>query len=295
MKKSPETRLREARETGQPWHVIGSILREWSATGVRGMDVWQLATEATELSELMLRRYISALDRLAEIETSHALPPASLLPPTFGPAELAIRLYSRDPVAGLKALRALKQRKITLRDLRMELRKSEGHAYEGNRARERTVLVASCSEAITIQARKFFGRGTVSQRRPSIQYFQTIGFEFRNSQGFIVGGADLYVGSPLYGPNPFNTIAQSVLMATYLPAFYLFLGPELQMSDAEHAVRVLEVLQAHSVGIVLLPEEGGTVVVRRAKPARKQDRTKDYLSILEHLSIERARTVTGEP
>lgn len=293
MKKGPETRLREARETGQPWHVVGSILREWFATEAHGINVWQIAAEATELSELMLRRYIAALDRLGDIETSHALPPASLLPPTFGPTELAIRLYGRDPVAGLKALHALKQRKMTLRHLRMELHKSEGDAYERNRARERTVLVATCSEAIAMQAKKLFGRGTASQRRPSIQYFNTIGFEFRNSQGVVIGGADLYVGSPLYAPNPLNTIAQSVLMASYLPAFCIFLGPELRMSDAEHAVRVLEVLQARSVGVVLLPEEGGAVVLRRPQSSRKADRTKDYLSILEDLSIERARTVTG--
>ncbi|MCA1549927.1 hypothetical protein I6F36_24145 [Bradyrhizobium sp. BRP19] len=293
MKKDLEKRLREARETGQPWHVVGSILQEWTATQLHGTNVWPVATKATDLSELMLRRYIAALDRLGEIETSHALPPASLLPPTFGPTELAIRLYGRDPVAGLKALHALKQRKMTLRDLRVELRKSEGHAYEGNRARERTVLVATCTEAISIQAKKLFGRGTVAQRRPSIQYFNTIGFEFRNSQGFIVGGADLYVGSPLYGSNPLSTIAQSVLMATYLPAYYIFLGPELRMSDAEHAVRVLEVLQGRSVGVVLLPEEGGAVVLRRPESSRKADRAKDYLSILEHLSIERGRTVTG--
>ncbi|MDA9408086.1 hypothetical protein XH80_15435 [Bradyrhizobium sp. CCBAU 45384] len=288
-------RLRDARESGQPWHVIGSILREWSAARPRGIDVWQLATEATELSELMLRRYVSALDRLGEIETSHALSPGSLLPPTFGPAELAIRLYGRDPVAGLKALQALKQRKMTLRDLRKELRKSEGHAYEGNRARERTVLVAACSEAITIQAKKLFGRGTVSQRRPSIRYFQTIGFEFRNSEGFIVGGADLYVGSPLYGPDPLNALAQSVLMASYLPTFYVFLGPELQMSNAEHAAHVLDLFQARSVGVVLLPEDGGALVVRRPESLRQPDRTKDYRAILDHLSIERAGVTADEP
>ncbi|WP_298885637.1 hypothetical protein [uncultured Bradyrhizobium sp.] len=281
MKQKLEIRLREARESGLPWHAIGATMREGSLAHSKNPDIWTRAAEATHLSELMLRRYVAALDRLGQIEITHGLAPGELLPPTFAPTELAIRLYGRDPAAGLAALKALKQRKMTLRDIRRELQKAEG--FRSTNVAERRHFIESCSEAIALQAPRLFGRGAVAQRRPfGFRCFHPLGFEFQNEQGFVLGGADLYIRE--FGRDSLDLLAQSALLATYLPSFYIVIGPDLAEGDDKLAITVLDILRANSVGVLLLRDHDDPVVVRRPQVILKPDRVKDYIAISKELA-----------
>jgi hypothetical protein len=87
-----------------------------------------------------------------------------------------------------------------------------------------------------------------------------------------LGGGDHYLGeAPDGGRDPLELIAQSVLIASYLPAFYLIFGPNMPEHEAGRAVRTLEVLKAaSSIGVLLLRDPGRASVLARprAAPAR---------------------------
>lgn len=288
-------KLKGARQTGQPWHVLAGILRQ--ALGKVGAadhaQLWRIAARETELSEVMLRRYLGALDRLEAVETEAKLTPGDLLSATFAPAELALRLYSRDPKAGLEALKALKQRKVTLRDLRKKLEDSEPAAADAaTRARslrDRGMLVARCEDLVSAEAAGLFGAGTVAARRPSARYLRRVGFEFRNPDGDIIGGADLYLADS-GGRDPLEGLAQSLLLAGYLPAFYVVVGPDLDATDADRAADALDALEANSTGVLLLREDGPAVVVRRAEPDPARKRIGSYRGLLKRFASGRGPT-----
>ena len=277
--------LKVARETGQPWHVLAAILRRTldSLHPSEHGNLLRLAARETELSDLMLRRYLGAFARLGEIETEVGLTPGSLLSATFAPVELSLRLYSRDADAGLRALAALKQRKITLRELRRRLEgsvPSEPDVAARQRSnRERGILVGRCEELVSSEAVVLFGPGAFADRRQSTKYFRRVGFEFRTSASDVLGGGDLYL-SESGGRDPLEGLAQSLLLASYLPAFYLIIGPDLDTEEADRASDALDALEAGSTGVLLLRYELPTLVVRRATPDPARARVERYRDLL---------------
>jgi hypothetical protein len=287
--------LKKARQTGQPWHVLAGIMRrvlERVGADKHG-QAWRIAARETGLSEVMLRRYLGALDRLQAIEKEASLPVGNLLSATFAPAELALRLHSRDPVAGLKALNELTLRKITVRDIRKELgdggAPDSDAAVRGRSIRDRGILVARCEGLVGFEAATLFGTGTKARRRPSAKYFRRVGFEFRDPEGDILGGGDLYLAES-GGRDPLDGLAQSVVLAKYLPAFYVIIGPDLDAVDADRAADALEALDAPSLGVLLLRDEGPALVVRKAEVDPARGRPEKYVDLLKRFASGRSPT-----
>lgn len=278
--------LKKARQTGQPWHVLAGIMRRVLARvdADKHGQVWRIAARETVLSEVMLRRYLGALDRLETIEREAGLPRDSLLSATFAPAELALRLHSRDPVAGLKALNDLTQRKITVRDIRKELEDGgppdSDAAARGRSIRDRGILVARCEALVESEAAVLFGEGASAGRRPSARYFRRVGFEFRDPAADILGGGDLYLAES-GGRDPLDGLAQSMVLANYLPAFYVIIGPNLDAVDADRAADALEALDARFLGVLLLQDDGPAHVVRKAEVDPARWRPEKYVDLLK--------------
>jgi hypothetical protein len=287
--------LKDARASGQPWHVLAGILRRGLNSPESGThsNIWRLAARETGLSEVMLRRYLLALERLEAIERDRGMPPGHLLSGGFAPIELTLRLHSRDPQQGLEALEELKQRKITLRDVRTRLEKTDGSGSDGTAARgaalrDRGVLVGRCEGLVSAESAGLFGEGTATSRRSSARYLRRVGFEFRNEVGRILGGADLYL-SESGGRDPLETLAQSVVLAAHLPAFYLIVGPDLDEEDAERAVAVLDVLGGRPIGVLLLRDDPPAVLVRPAEVITVAGGSPDrYGEILKQLATGRS-------
>jgi len=288
-------KVKSAKELGVPWHALASILRR----SLQGLDseeqarLWRLAARESRLSETMLRRYVLALERLSAIEVERKLQPGELRSGAFAPVEIALRLYSRDPEAGLNALEALKQRRVTLRDLRRELAETPSDAADpvarSRSLRDRGVLVARAEGLVDAEAPGLFGAGATANRRPSARYLRRVGFEFRDAEHRILGGADLYLAES-GGRDNFESLAQSVLLARYLPVFYVVVGPDLEQEEARRAAAALETLAATSIGVLHLRDEGSALLVRPAVPDPARDDPSRYRGLLKAFATGRAPT-----
>lgn len=287
-------KVKSARELGVPWHATASIIRG----ALEGLDsenqtkLWRIAKRESGLSETMLRRYVLALERLSAIESERKLQPGELRSGAFAPVEIALRLYSRDPEAGLNALEALKQRRVTLRDLRRELAETPadvGDPVARSRSlRDRGVLVARCEGMLDAAAPLLYGAGTASNRRPSARYLRRVGFEFRDAEHRILGGGDLYLAES-GGRDHFESLAQSVLLARYLPTFHVVVGPDLDEEEARRAADALETLAETSIGVLRLREEGGAQPVRPAVPDPSRDDPARYRALLKAFATGRGQ------
>jgi hypothetical protein len=227
-----------------------------------------MAVRETGLSEVMLRRYLLTLERLEAIEREAGLPPGDLHAGGFAPTELALRLHSRAPDKGIEALQELKDRKITLRDVRRRLENAEGPEGPAPRQiaiKDRGILVARCEGLVAGAAGELFGAGVATTRRPSAKYLRRVGFEFHDAEGAMLGGADLYLAES-GGRDPLDALAQSVILASRLPVFHVILGPDLGEAEAERASEALEVLAVPSVGVLLLRDDSPARLIRPAQP-----------------------------
>jgi hypothetical protein len=160
-------------------------------------------------------------------------------------------------------------------------------ASRGASIRERGRMVERCEGLVAAEAERLFGSGTVSARRPLARYLRRVGFDFHDRKGAVMGGTDLYLAES-GGRDALEPLAQSVLLACYLPAFYAVLGPDLGEQDAERAAAALEILEARSVGVLLLREHAPPSVVRRPQSGPKPDRTDQYTQPLRRFAAGRA-------
>src|SRR5260221_6350730 len=90
-------RLREARQEGQPWHVIAGLLHDRFAKMLPKQarrQIYDSAAAATELAVVMLQRYVKVFEKLQQIALESGHPVSALLSPSFSAIEMAIRLYA---------------------------------------------------------------------------------------------------------------------------------------------------------------------------------------------------------
>jgi hypothetical protein len=123
------------------------------------------------------------------------------------------------------------------------------------------------------------GAGAVATRRPSARYLRRVGFNFTNFKGELIAGADLYLAES-GGRDPLEMLAQSVILASYLPSFYLILGLDLNLADAERAREALRALDAKSIGVLLLRDGAPATVVKRAEPRGRPLPVGRYVELL---------------
>lgn len=293
----PKTELAErvgaARMVGRPWYEYAAILAEVLKDEPIEHEarLWRIVQKESGISDLMLRRYFAAEEKLTNIESTHGLDAGALHSAAFAPVELALRLYGRDPAAGVETLLALRSRTKSLRDIRADLARSAGASTDvvarQRRNRDRGILVARCEELVEMDAARLFGAGIQSMRRPSARYLRRVGFEFRDHDHHLVAGADLYL-SETGGRDPLDDIAQTVLLADYLPSFYLVVAPDLDRRDAEKAVWALDAMDARDVGVILLRDQGGADIVRSASNGQRSFDPFHYQQLLRTLAAGRA-------
>jgi hypothetical protein len=281
--------LREARADGQPWHAIGRILRDHVPAGGYQNDFWEKAQEPAELSAVMLKRYMTMLWQLERIAAGHSLDLGGLLSSSFTGTEIAIRIYERKPDAGLKALSDLRQRRVTIDDLRSELKRTPAAHVSSDRGKaikDRAQIIEHCEVAISAAAPEIFEQGTTVVRRPSLLYFRRVGFEIRNAASEVVSGGDLYPAEPVTRTSdPLEAISQTVLLSQYLPSFWVMFGPRNPEPILRRAHDILAVL-APRIGILCIGEDG-TVVVRRRARSAEGARMAEYTELVERFTAPR--------
>jgi hypothetical protein len=249
---------------------------------------WADAAEAAGVAPVMLRRYVILLRRLDEIAEKAAVDAESLVSNGFSAAELAARLYDRNPAAGLRVLIDLKEGRGTLEQIRAELAvaspgKVTTSADSRSRSlRERGRLIERCEAALQAQAHLLFGPNTQVARRPALRYFRRVGFDVMKTGGLtlgpagILGGADLYFPEPATsGRDPLEDLAQSLQLSTYLPSFYIVFAPGMPDETCRRAIDALDLFQATWIGLLVFDDE--TIVARRSPQGRPiPDRTAEY-------------------
>jgi DNA-binding transcriptional MerR regulator len=287
--------LREARREGLPWHTVGRLLQkrfERSENWGRRTDIWDEAGGAAGLAPVVLKRFLVIMNKLDRVSVETGIPPAALVSPSYGAVELALRLYDRDAGLGLHALSELRERRMTIEGLQKIL--SETPAGSANPSavsrsvslRERATLVKHCEDALSQNTGFMFGPGTTIVRRPILKHFRRIGFEILDGSR-ILGGADLHLLETAEGlkDSP-EGLAQSLLLAHYLPIFYLAFAPGVAAGTVESAEQALDALGMAWVGIITIDASGAVKTARRGIP-NDASKLAAYADVKTALTIQR--------
>jgi hypothetical protein len=266
--------LRAARQQGLPWHHLGRLLQkrfEGSENWIRRTEIWAEAGEAAGLAPLVLKRFLVLMNKLDRVSDQTGIPPADLVSPSYGAVELALRLYDRDAGLGLYALSELRERRMTIEGLQKILSETPAGSADPSAVsrsvslRERGILMRLCEDALSEQAGATFGAGSTIVRRPILKYFRRVGFEILAGSR-ILGGADLHLPEASEGKDSPEELAQSLLLACYLPTFHLVFAPGVAASTVEAAEQALDALHMTSVGIIIVDDGGAVKTTRSATP-----------------------------
>lgn len=255
--------LEDACAEGQPWHVIARCIAKVG----RGDHSWWrwsvfLGEKAPGFTPavVMQRRYVSTLKNIEKIAASNDREVSSVLPSSFTGAELAVRLYERDPILGLSALTALRERKTTLEAVRELLKAAPAPKEQRSRydaAVDRAERSNRCSELFYSAVPGLFGAGAIAERRPILRHFRRWGFEVSRGEEGIVAGVDLYLVDPQARETQIiEPIAQSALLSFYLPSFYVLFEQGAAQAVLEGTDEALLTMNVPWVGILRIDDSG---------------------------------------
>lgn len=273
-------RMRQARDGGQPWFVLGSLLKEALDAAPDDAAVARIrlsAAETARLSPGVLRRFVSLLDRLQAIATVEGLDVDALTSPVFNAAEVAVRIYDRNPAVGLQAIRDLKAGQTTLVKLRELLstvpakvatRDTGEVSNEGQPARTRGQLFVERLYARHASMEDAIGRtsmvppGAVTAKRRSVSFVRTgsgsleIVTRVSNMERKLHAAAELLV----YENDEVSTFERHfpafALLATLYPAFYLVFSPVTPPQYQEAALRLIDEFGIRSIGVWKTTDRG---------------------------------------
>lgn len=266
-------RMREAREGGQPWFVLGTLLKESLDAAADDAAVARIrlsGAEAAQLSSGVLRRFVSLLDRLQAIALIEGLDVEALTSPVFNAAEVAVRIYDRNPEVGLQAIRDLKAGQTTLVKLRELLStvpakvaaRNARQAEEGGRpAKTAGELFTERLYARHASMEDAIGRtpmvppGAMTSKRRSTSFVRTgsgsleIVTSVSNLERKVHAAAELLV----YENDEVSSFERHfpafALLATLYPAFYLVFSPVTPPQYLEAALRLVDQFDIRSIGI----------------------------------------------
>jgi hypothetical protein len=266
--------LREARQWKAPWHRIGQVLKTHLA-GENDRDrvaaVWEVAAEATGLKPVILKRLVVIAERLEGVSRESEIAVADLLSGSYGAVELALRLYDRDPKAGLRALFDLRAGSTTIAVLQRQVSGAPpGSADPAAAARSaalvrRAATIRTCRTAIAGYIRGEFGRRAQLVKRPVMRHFHRLGFEAAADRR-ILAGVDLHLLEPPAQFKDSDGLARSLLLARHLPVFALALakGHGLPSETARQWAEAADVLGMGWVGVLAINADGAVELLREA-------------------------------
>jgi hypothetical protein len=275
------------RETGSAWFKTAAALEELFKY-VRGQpsaeedSARKIAEAETRLTWGLLARYLSVMRRLRTVSSQEHVPIDQLLSNGFNAVEIAVRIYERSRTDGLLALRELNRGDLTLAQVRHMLKTSKpGRADEsvvakGRLLRKRSVELERVDRALERGGHLIFGAGCRILRRPALRFFRRVGVEARIGDR-IVGGADILTPDASLKNDPLEMVLPTaLLLAEYLPIFYLIFSPGSDDKVVQSAKEALDDFNA-SVGIFKVSEHGQFDPVRQAGQVSQENRQYDQL------------------
>lgn len=109
-----------------------------------------------------------------------------------------------------------------------------------------------------------------------------------SDRGQLAAGIDLYLPeSGGSGRDALDGLAQSVMLSTFMPAFYLLFEAGIPFATVQWASEALDVMGAEWIG--LLHMDQSIFTVRRARKRPIPDRTPLYQSLRRKLASGRGR------
>jgi hypothetical protein len=297
--------MHEARRGGQPWFVAARLLRD---TLARAPDesaasrIRSQAAEATRLSPGVLRRYVALLDRLDGIATIEGFDMNAIVSPVFNAAEVAVRIYDRNPEEGVKALLELKAGDATLVQLRERLTKvpvwlpdtDERTAAVRQRRKNESaakafferlaVRIAFMSQALERSPLMPSGGRLVRRRSTSLFSSREGSLEIvtesaDGAEVTIHAGAELLVyerGEVRSFERAFPALA---LLATFYPRFHLVFSPGTPVDYVEAAQRLIALFGTASIGIAKVNIDGDLQRILEPTGPPQPDRTVKFTAL----------------
>jgi hypothetical protein len=262
--------LRQAPRT--TWHAIAKIMRGAVNDGWTAEEVRQLAREETHLSWGVLTRYLNVLRRVEIAAVVARLPLEELLSDGFVGVELACRLYDRSLEDGIRALLGLRAGEFAPTDLRTWLDDAPAGDADSDVLARGRLLRRNASEIRAVEDAAEEARGnlfpndSIIRRRRGLQYFRRVGLEILSKDGAPLVGLDVVTDSSLRRESLDAGLAQSVLLSTFFPRFYLAFSPGTEIAAIEDARAALEMIGVPWVGLVRVSGEG-----RLERPLREPD------------------------
>jgi hypothetical protein len=281
------SRLHE-RQRGEAWYETATSLEAAMSGGLSlglGEDVVKrIAENASGLSWGVLTRYLTTFRRLKAAAEAAGVPVEQLVSPGFNAVETAVRLYGRDPEAGLDVIKRLAERRIQLRDVNLAMANSlaESPARADKRSRSlrlRGFELQALDDALKRSVGVLFPDDAFIEKRPASRYFHTSGWEVRGADGLCLAGIDGLPSQAVAADDlvAFQTLApKAALLSLYFPAYFMAISPRTAADFPDRAIRILDLFGLRWIGILRVTSELTIEVVRSPEGPPVPDRSKDY-------------------
>jgi hypothetical protein len=280
------------------WFVVAGLMRKvLGSADDQSDEVRSAAHEVTGLSWGVLTRYLNVLVRVERAAYAANVAPDDLLSRGFNGVELAVRLFDRSAESGIEALRGLRDGTKTVSDVRKALDlAAPGGAdaavvMRSRLLRRNSIGIRAVEEAVEAARGGLFPEDSIIRRRRGLRYFRRTGIEVLAQDGSPLQGLDV-VADPSSTSDPLDAgLAQSVLLSTFFPRFYLAVPPTADAASMERAVDILERLAVPWIGTLRATDERRLQIVREPSGPPVPDRSRLYREIASVLAGGRARSV----
>ncbi|QOZ06669.1 hypothetical protein XH96_03400 [Bradyrhizobium sp. CCBAU 51765] len=287
--------MASARSRRRPWFEIAEILAEWleaAPDGSAASRIRERAAEATELSQGVLRRYVSVLSKLRAIARKEGIDLEDLVSMDFNPSEVAVRIHDRNPAEGLKALQNLKAGAATLASLRERLATvpvdapgegvaSKGwHYHDSSLTKLRTTHVFM-EQALQRHSPLLTDPSMMLRARPPVGFAAgghgSLEIAKRGALPFeVVAGVELLV----YENGPVRAVERDfpafALLATLYPRFDLVFSPTTDGGFVDAVRALIDAFRTRSIGIMQVTPDGALDTIVEPSGPPTPDRRSAY-------------------
>jgi hypothetical protein len=133
-----------------------------------------------------------------------------------------------------------------------------------------------------------FPKDSIIRRRRGLQYFRRTGIEVLAQDGSPLQGLDVVADTSSTSDPLDASLAQSVLLSTFFPRFYLAFPPAADAASIGRAVDILDRLAVPWIGTLRATDDRRLQVVREPSAPPVPDRSGLYRTIASALAVGRA-------